>query len=103
MFAVTRSQVKIGLSGRWLAYTLQSGGGEACSCHVIDLTSGQRLEAGELPSIVSVEWLQDGSSLAYTLPDADGRPHKVAGVFAQGTRLWVTGTPSSARSRPLLL
>ena len=76
-------QVKIGLSGRWMAYTLQSGSGEACSGHVNDLASGQRLAAGELPAAVSVEWLQDGSSLAYTLPDVDGRPHKVTLISAR--------------------
>ena len=74
---ITAAQVKIGHSGRWLAYTLQSGGGEACSGHVVDLADGQRLAVGELPSVVSMEWLQDGSSILYTVPDADGRPHKV--------------------------
>ncbi len=73
----THAQVKIGQSGTWLAYTLQTGGSEASSGHVSNLKTGHALSAGELPLVVSIEWLQDGSSLLYTVPDTDGRPHKV--------------------------
>ena len=51
---------------------------------MVDLSSGQCLSAGELPSVVSIEWVQDGSSILYTIPDADGRPHKARSVLDAG-------------------
>ena len=72
-----RVQVKLGPGGRWLAYTLQSGGSEECKGRVVDLNSKRQVEAGELTSVHSLEWLQEGTALVYTVPDASGRPHKV--------------------------
>ena len=64
----------------WLAYTLQAGGSEACRGHVVHLETGNRHSAGDLQSVVSIEWLQDGTSFLYTVADSDGRPHKVRTV-----------------------
>ncbi len=75
------AQVKLGQSSSWLAYTVQTGGSEVCTGYVNYEDSEHRLLAGELSSVVSIEWLQDHSSLLYTVPDAHGRPHKVGPVL----------------------
>ena len=69
--------MKISPSGGFLAYTLMLGPGEACCARVRDLASGSFLAAGELDSAVSLEWVDEGATLLYTLPDGLGRPHKV--------------------------
>lgn len=74
-------QVKISPRGGFLAYTLQLGPDEACCGRVRDLASGSFLAAGELESAVSLEWLDEGETLLYTLPDVLGRPYKVRTVF----------------------
>ena len=70
-------QVKVSPLGCFLAYTLQLGPEEACCARVRHLASGSFLAAGHLESAVSLEWLDEGHTLLYTLPDDLGRPYKV--------------------------
>ena len=71
------SQVKISPGAQYLAYTLQLGPDEACCGRIRDLSNGSFLQTGNLESVVSLEWVDEGNTLLYTLPDALGRPYKV--------------------------
>ena len=85
--SAVRPQVKISPGGGFLAYTLQLGPSEACAGRVRDLATGTFPPAGELASVVSLEWADEGATLLYTQPDELGRPYKVRRADFQGAWL----------------
>ncbi|XP_058112464.1 uncharacterized protein LOC131255693 [Magnolia sinica] len=62
---------------KFLAYTLDTTGGELFSVQIKDLTTGRVLPKSGVEGVVSLAWAKDSSNLLYTVSDDTQRPYRV--------------------------
>lgn len=66
---------KISPNHKYLAYSIDNDGSESYTLHIKDLTTGENLN-DQIKNSSSVEWLNDNSTLMYSILDEAKRPYK---------------------------
>lgn len=61
----------------FLAYTLDTTGGEKFMLQIKDLTTLRNIPKSRVDGVVSLAWAQDGRTLFYTVSDDNQRPYRV--------------------------
>lgn len=60
----------------FLAYTLDTTGGEKFMLQIKDLTTLRNIPKSRVDGVVSLAWAQDGRTLFYTVSDDNQRPYR---------------------------
>ncbi|KAJ8774541.1 hypothetical protein K2173_016987 [Erythroxylum novogranatense] len=68
---------RISPNQNFLAYTLDTTGGEQFVLQIKDLRNGSIIPRKQVHGVVSLAWTQDGSTLFYTIADENQRPYRV--------------------------
>lgn len=61
---------------KFLAYTLDTTGGENFMLQIKDLTTLRNIPKSRVDGVVSLAWAQDGRTLFYTESDENQRPYR---------------------------
>jgi len=70
---------------KFLAYTLDITGNEQFLLQVKDLSNGYIVSRSQVDGVVSLAWVQDSTTLFYTVSDENQRPYRQIILIFLGT------------------